>query len=37
MVSPGVFTFEFTFGSQAISGAFKGEGWNGGLLGRQWN
>jgi hypothetical protein len=33
MVSAGVFTFAFTIGSQAVSGAFKGDGWNRGLLG----
>jgi hypothetical protein len=29
MVSPAVFTFVFTFSSQAVSGAFKGDGWDG--------
>jgi hypothetical protein len=33
-VSPRIFTFVFTLGSLAVSGAFKGDGWNRGLLGR---
>ncbi|MDZ7599092.1 MAG: hypothetical protein U5J82_12580 [Desulfobacterales bacterium] len=38
MVSPGVFTFAFTFASPAVSGAFRGDGWNGmGRLGTKSN
>jgi len=35
MVSPGVFTFLFTFGFPAVSGAFRVSSWNGGLFGGQ--